>query len=159
MLDRYDCDLPGLGILLTPGLPTPLCLVALGGSLPYGDSKKPHTSSPTTTRAPTEAALSGCPPRLSVLRGPDLLGGKTKLQPLRPTGPCHPPLSHFLRSNLPPLPCLLIHSSLGYTPELWHSATWSNPFTCPPTPALQVPGEHEDEAQGPLREEERDTQA
>lgn len=30
MLDKYSCDLPGLGITLTPGLPAPLCPVALG---------------------------------------------------------------------------------------------------------------------------------
>lgn len=61
------------------GLPAPLCLVALGGSLSHGDSKKPHPSSAPTTRVPAKAALSGCPSRLSVLRGPDLLGGKTEL--------------------------------------------------------------------------------
>lgn len=70
-----------------PGSSVP---VALGGSLSHGDSKKPHTSSPATTRVPTQAALSGCPSGLSVLRGPGLLGGETELQPLRPTGPGHP---------------------------------------------------------------------
>ena len=79
----------------------------------------------------------------------------------RPSGPQGPVALPCLTSYDPAclFPSSPPHSPLGCTPELWHPATWSYPFTQSPTPALQVPGEHEDEAQGPLRQEEPDTQA
>lgn len=78
-------------------------------------------------------------------------------RPLRPIGPCHPPalpsLSHLLFPSLP------APSPLGIAPEQWSPATLEQPFTCSSIPALQVPEEHADLAQGSLRPEEPDTQA
>lgn len=47
----------------------------------------------------------------------------------------------------------------SFRPQLWSSAPRGYPLTCSPTPALQVPGEQVEEAQGPLRAEEPDSQA
>lgn len=125
-------------------------------SVPCGTESLTNPFLPPTTRVPPEAALPGCPPGLPVLRGPAVLGGET---------PAAAPQAH---RALSPSPGLTSCDQPAFSLLCLFMVLWGSPLSCGPQPlpryllsypGLQVPGEHEDEAQGSLRVEEPDTQA
>ncbi|XP_067584292.1 ammonium transporter Rh type B isoform X2 [Pseudorca crassidens] len=129
------------------GLFVTLIFASVGGSLGGLLLRLPFLDSPPDSQCYEDQVYwevrCGCSPS-----GP---WGSLTLQPSLPCRTSSDPTCLF--------PSSLVSSPLGSLPELWSPAPWSCPFTCSSILALQVPGEHEDLAQGPLRAEELETRA